>query len=257
MITSAVLGTALASGYDMERMFAVQARAGGAEVAAAASEELLAAWYDAFAQGGSDPRAVGTAFGRIAMENHEPVAPAVRRSVVETRLVTTDWPASLRVTAMDADTGELHVFDHASGVPLVDAVSASGAVPGIWPSQHFAGRRWIDGGMVSSSNARLAEEFDRILVIASLHQGYGAIPGASADVAALNIHRQAMLIAPDQRSADAIGPNIYDPTRRAVSAAAGRRPAVSIANQVAAVAHRTEPSTGPDPTATRRTQFGR
>ncbi|MGW7003626.1 hypothetical protein ACWGCW_12530 [Streptomyces sp. NPDC054933] len=52
------------------------------------------------------------------------------RAVVRARLATTDWPATLRITAIDADTGELHTFDRQSGVPLLDAVSASGAVPG-------------------------------------------------------------------------------------------------------------------------------
>lgn len=53
--------------------------------------------------------------------------------MVGSRLVTTDWPTGLKVTAIDAETGELHLFDRRSGVQLIDAVSASGAVPGIWP----------------------------------------------------------------------------------------------------------------------------
>lgn len=124
----AFVGAAVASGHDMGRMFAAQSAPNDTEVPVVASDETTAAWYDAFATGGSDPRKVGAAFGRIGKSNLEPIPIARRRSVVEGRLVTTDWPAALRVTAIDADTGELHVFDRASGVSLVDAVSASGAV---------------------------------------------------------------------------------------------------------------------------------
>jgi len=88
------------------------------------------------------------------------VSRAARRAVVRARLVTTDWPAALQVTALDADTGELHVFDACCGVSLVDAVAASGAVPGVWPLERFAGRFWIDGGMVSAANAHLARGYD-------------------------------------------------------------------------------------------------
>ncbi len=107
----AFVGAALASGHEMERMFATQSEPADTERAAAASEKIQAAWYDAFATGGEDRQKVGAAFGRIGKAYPEPVPRAVRRAVVQARLVTTQWPASLRVTAIDADTGELHVFD--------------------------------------------------------------------------------------------------------------------------------------------------
>jgi len=75
---------------------------------------------------------------RWARAHPEPVPRAARRAVVRARLVTTNWPAALQVTALDADTGELNVFDACCGVPLVDAVAASGAVPGVWPLERFA-----------------------------------------------------------------------------------------------------------------------
>lgn len=106
----------------------------------------MAAWYNAFEIGGSDRQRVGAAFGDIARENPEPVPVAQRRSVVEARLVTTEWPLTLQVTAIDAATGQLHVFDRTTGISLTDAVSASGAVPGVWPLVHINGRAWIDGG---------------------------------------------------------------------------------------------------------------
>jgi predicted acylesterase/phospholipase RssA len=37
-------------------------------------------------------------------------------------------------------------LDRTAGVPLVEAVAASCAVPGIWPPVTTGGRRFIDGG---------------------------------------------------------------------------------------------------------------
>jgi len=143
----AFVGTAVASGHDLEALAAAQSAPDPDEINVAASQETIVAWFNAF--GAGDATSVGAAFGQIAMENPEPVPPEVRRTIVEGRLVTTEWPDSLKVTAVDADTGVLQIFDRHSGVELVDAVSASGAVPGVWPIARINGRSFVDGGMVS------------------------------------------------------------------------------------------------------------
>jgi len=190
----------------------------------------MAAWYAAFASGGSDRGQVAMAMGRIGRAHPEPVSRAARRAVVRVRLVSTDWPAALQVTALDTATAELHVFDACCGVSLLGAVAASGAVPGVWPLERFAGRFWIDGGMVSAANAHLASGYGRVVVIAPLPDGYGAIPGAAQDVAALGAHARVLLVAPDEHSVAAVGPNIYDPARRG---AAGRAQGVGLAPALA------------------------
>lgn len=231
----AFVGAALASGYDFNKLFAAQSEPNPAEIPVAASNELRQAWYKAFDTGGSDPRKVGAEFGLIAKENPSPVSSEQRRAVVESRLVTGEWPARLRVTAMDADTGQLHAFDHQSGVSLLDAVSASGAVPGIWPSVSIGGRIWIDGGMVSTANARLAEGCDRIVILSPMPKGYGSIPGAAEDAAVMRARSDVYLLTPDEHCVAAIGPNPYDPARRGASAIAGREQGLSIAEAVRAM----------------------
>ncbi len=231
----AFVGAALASGYDLDTLFSAQSEATDAEIAASASKETMALWYGAFKIGGDDPRKVGAAFGDIARKIPEPVPVSKRRSAVEARLVTTDWPAKLKVTAIDADTGQLTVFDRESGVPLIDAVSASGAVPGVWPIVHLNGRSWIDGGMVSTTNARLAEGYGRIVILAPIPAGFGLIPGAAQDAEALRGHADVFLTAPDKQSIAAIGPNMYDPTRRSGAANAGRAQGRSIAAEIGAM----------------------
>jgi len=49
--------------------------------------------------------------------------------------------------------GALTVFTKDSGVELTDAVTASCAVPGVWPPVTINGRGYIDGGVRSGSNA--------------------------------------------------------------------------------------------------------
>jgi NTE family protein len=229
------VGAAFASSYDMSQLFVAQSEPSDTEIPVTASAETTAAWYKAFVTGGSDRQRVGAAFGAIAKADPEPVPTAQRRSAIEARLVTTSWPMTLKVTAIDADTGQLHVFDQTSGVSLVEAVSASGAVPGVWPLVYIEGRPWIDGGMVSTTNARLADGYERVVVLAPMPTGYGAIPGAAEDVRAMSAAANVFLIAPDEQSIAAIGPNPYDPERRSTVATAGRRQGTEMAADVQAM----------------------
>jgi NTE family protein len=106
-------------------------------------------------------RRVG-AFARAAST----VPEAKRRAVIAARLPAADWPQrDLRIPAVDAVTGEVVIFTRDSGVTLVDAVAASCAVPGIWPPATIGDRRYVDGGVRSSTNADLAAGADQILLI--------------------------------------------------------------------------------------------
>jgi NTE family protein len=141
----------------------------------------------------------------------------------------------LQVTALDAETGQLAVFDRTAGIALTDAVMASGAVPGVWPPVSINGRVWIDAGMVSTTNARLAEGYERIVILAPMPTGYGLIPGAAEEAAAMSATANVFLVTPDEPSRATIGPNPYDPTRRSEVAAAGRAQGRSIATVIAAM----------------------
>jgi NTE family protein len=228
----AYVGAAYASGYEIEELLAEQLETNDAEVATAASEATVAEWLGAFRAGGINRAKVGAEFGKIAKAHPEPILLERRRAAVEARLVVRKWPATLRVTAIDAETGELHVFDSQSGVALLDAVSASSAVPGVWPLERINDRAWIDGGMVSTANTRLADGCDRVLVVAPMHWAFGEIPGAAEDVAAMGGNAAVMLTSPDERSTAAIGPNPFDPGRRASAASAGREQGVEEAGAV-------------------------
>ena len=162
-----------------------------------------------------------------------------RRRVIESRLPTLEWPAgTLRITAVDALTGDLVVFDAASGVRLLDAVGASCAVPGIWPAVTINGRRYVDGGIRSAANADLAAGCDRVVIIAPLASGYGAMASPVNQARVLSeAGARVTVIKPDKAALRAIGRNVLNPARRPAAALAGYAQAGSVADEAKTVWH--------------------
>lgn len=157
-----------------------------------------------------------------------------RLEVIGARLVSREWPErTFLVTAVDAETGEFRTFDRTSGVPLVPALAASCAVPGVYPPVTIDGRRYVDGGMRSTANADLAEGYDRVVVLAPIPRGVG--PMASVDAQVTGLVSRVAVVSPDKDSRTAIGRNVLDPAARAPSAKAGRAQAASVAERLAEV----------------------
>ncbi|MFD9307306.1 patatin-like phospholipase family protein [Streptomyces sp. NPDC060048] len=148
---------------------------------------------------------------------------AERRKVLEARLVSHAWPERrLVVTAVDALTGELAAFERGSGAGLVDAVSASCAVPGVWPPVTVAGRRFIDGGIRSATNADLASGYARVVILAPMSMGSGLIPSPASQAARLRAAgAKVLLITPSPEARKVFGRNVLDPARRDPAARAG------------------------------------
>ncbi|MFD3806581.1 patatin-like phospholipase family protein [Streptomyces sp. NPDC058611] len=148
---------------------------------------------------------------------------AERRTVLEARLVSHEWPERrLVVTAVDALSGELKAFDRDGGGGLVDAVSASCAVPGVWPPVTVGGRRFIDGGIRSATNADLAAGYARVVVLAPMAMGAGLIPSPAAQTARLRAAgARVLLITPSAAARKVFGRNVLDPARRDPAARAG------------------------------------
>lgn len=219
----AFAGAYLVSGR-VEEFFARQFIAEATEIQATMSAETIAAFSSAVASGAGDPRAVARALGRFA-QSASTLPAFAREEVIRARLSGMDWPgAALRLTALDARTGHLHLFDAAGGVPLDVAAAASGALPGLWPAVEMNGRLWIDGGCVSPVNAHLGIGYDEVVVIAPAPDGFPGLPTAHRDLEDLrSAGVRVVLLSPDAESRQAIGENVFDPARRKVSADAGRR----------------------------------
>lgn len=148
---------------------------------------------------------------------------SARLAVIESRLSSHEWSErELLVTAVDANSGAFVVFDRNSGVPLVSAVAASCAVPGVWPPVSIGDTRYIDGGVRSGSNADLAAGCDVVVIVAPFPGGFG--PTVEVEAAALREAGAVVeVIAADEQATSAFGTNVLDPATRAPSLAEGRR----------------------------------
>ncbi|WP_172798249.1 patatin-like phospholipase family protein [Mycobacterium sp. GA-1285] len=221
----------LGSGLGLAALFDRQTAVTSAEIKPGTGIETITEMFlDAMTAAGSKTEKLQR-IGAIAL-SADTVTEEVRRSVIEQRLPSHDWPdRDLRITAIDTETGELVAFDRASGVSLVDAVAASCAVPGVWPPVTIGERRFMDGGVGSTVNLAVADDCDS--VVALIPQGlsspspFGA--GARDEVTA----RNAFGVFADDESLAAFGANPLDPACRAPSAHAGRRQGRSVAAQLA------------------------
>ena len=118
---------------------------------------------------GRTPEAIRADIGAFALEAETMGEDAYIRSFGRwmSELPQDAWPVrGYACTAVDALTGEFHLWKQESGVGLARAVASSCSVPGIYPPVTIKGRRYIDGGMRSGSNADQAVGYDRVVVIA-------------------------------------------------------------------------------------------
>jgi NTE family protein len=159
-----------------------------------------------------------------------------RRRVIAAGLPATSWPERrLLVTAVDALTGNAVAFSGPEHGPLVDAVAASCAVPLLWPPMTVNGRRYVDGGVRSPTNADLAAGCGRVIVVAPVTIATRRAARIGRQVAALGPDVRSVVVSPDDAARAVLGRNVLDDTRRAGAARAGREQAERVLDRVAAV----------------------
>ena len=224
----------ITSGTSLADLYAGQLTEASAEIEVELDMDALFARFTAAMAGAASREEVQRAIGTVALDT-ETVAEPVRRAAVAARLPVPLWPGRpMLLPAVDAESGETVVFTKDSGVALVDAVAASCAVPGIWPPVTIDGRRYIDGGVRSSTNADLAAGSDRVLAI---------IPSPADQPDPFNrLNDEIELLKPgtvlavyaDAASVTAFGSNPLSPATRGPAARAGREVSRSSAAEVAA-----------------------
>ena len=181
------------------------------------------------------------AMGGFGLESESIPGPGEgqRRAMVAGRLPRREWPERpMIVVAVNAHTGELAAFDRDSGVELVDAVTASTALPGLAPTVSINGARYIDGGVRSPDNADLASGYANVVVLSPLggrsqtppeagqFEGLRRPPEWGTDLAGQveGLRKQGSrveVITPDADSRAAMGTNQMDPATRIPAARAG------------------------------------
>ena len=230
-----VVGTDLTSGRELEALYQAQLAPPAPEPAARMGWGVIGRllWVMSTTR---DPVRARARIGHWALAART-MPEADRRKVIEARLPASDWPAkTLKVTAVDAQTGEFVVFDSAGDADLVDAVGASCAVPGVWPPVTIGDRRFVDGGVRSVANADLAAGYERVVIVAPVAKGIGHMTSPRRQAAALiAAGARVVLVRPDRAAVHAIGHNVLDLSRRAAAATAGRAQAAAEAAAVRAV----------------------
>lgn len=147
------------------------------------------------------------------------------------------------IVAVDIATGERVAFGSpgAPRAPLGEAIAASWAIPGWFPPVEVAGRRFLDGGAVSSVSADLLvhQQVDEVVVVAPMTTAGGAparglsraerllrssmTKGLDREVAALEaVGIRVIRVEPGPAELAAMGPNFMDLGHRDATLTAAR-----------------------------------
>jgi NTE family protein len=226
----------ITSGVPLDELYGAQLRPETAEIEVDVDLPALFADMGAVMAGATDTEDAGRRMGALALAAPT-IDPAVRLAAIDARLPVKEWPdRRVLLPAVDTGSGAVAVFTRESGVALVDAVAASCAVPGVWPPVAIGGRRYMDGGTRSMTNADLAAGAERVLIVVPALEDAPALWGASlADEVAALAPAAVVVVHADQASVDAFGTNALSPSTRAAAARAGRAVGAAAAGRVAAL----------------------
>jgi NTE family protein len=229
----AIFGTRLAHGEPARELY--ERQLSGADrllLDVTAGQTLRFLWA---ALGSRDPERSVRRLGRAALAARPGAAADAPTLVRQVLCGAQEWPAArdLRLTAVDAHTGEVAAHGSDSGLTLVEAVAASCAVPLVLPPVPAAGRRWMDGGTRSTANLQLARGYSRVLAVAPVDEAVGPHPSASRQAAGLTAEGATVsLLVPDAASRRAMGRDLTSDTRRVGAAVAGRAQGAGVAEVV-------------------------
>ncbi|MER5177069.1 patatin-like phospholipase family protein [Streptomyces sp. NPDC002896] len=190
------------------------------------------------ALGSRDPETALRRMGRLALAVRD-VPETEVFDAIGSQLPVHTWPdRPLRLFAVDALTGKPTGFSADSGTDLVRAMSATCALPPLFPPITIGEGRWMDGGVRSTTNADLVNDCRRVIALAPIPKAPGASPSTADQVASLVADGvRAALLVPDRAARRAFGRNPLDASRIPGAARAGHRQAAAYAEQVRAVWH--------------------
>jgi NTE family protein len=229
-----VVGAQLRGGSPIADLYAQQLEEPKGELAAKLGLGFLLRFV-AHSLWPRDERLARARLGRAALATRA-VPESERLEVIRRRLPSQSWSERrLLITTVDAESGEAVTFDRDSGVSLAEAVSASCAVPLVWPPMTINGHRYLDGGVRSITNADLATGCDRVVVLAPVTSALRRSGRISTQLASLGADVRSVVVSPDANARRAIGGNVLDPARRQASAQAGHAQAAAVVEEVAAV----------------------
>ncbi len=230
-----IVGTHVAFATDSQALAAMTSAPAGVETAARPAVDLdvvltaLAPLFDQAQDPAEARRRVGAAARATAGDEEAYVAriasllPGIER-----------WPQRrLLVTAVDTESGEPVAWHGGSGVPLDRAVAASCAVPAVYPPVTIGGRRYMDGGVRSATNADLAVGASAVIVLDAI--GHLTPRGPLQEELAALGAANTLVITPDDSAAAVMGTNLLDVAIASPALEAGLKQAMSYAEQARAI----------------------
>jgi NTE family protein len=228
------VGAQILSGVPIEELYARQLQEPAGEVPVRLGIFTLLR-FGAMLVWPGDERKNRARLGRAALRART-MTESTRRAIIASRLPVNTWPArQLLITTVDAESGEFLTFNRDSGVELIDAVAASSAAPLVYPPTTINGRRYIDGGTRSATNADLAVGCNQVVVLVPLNIAARPSHRAVNQVASLGSGIRSVVVPADPPARKEMGRQALDPAFRAASARAGRAQAGRVANAVAEV----------------------
>ncbi len=216
----AVVGAQATSGLSADELFERQYSSRPREVSPPFTSSVLwrLATAPAFAR---TPEAAARAVGRKALAAAIP-DPELLLRIIADRLPSHEWPShDLRITAVDAESGELRVFTATDGVPLVDAVAASCCIPFLFSPVSVDGRRYLDGGIRSPLNLDLAPGSGAVIALAPTTASLARWARTSRQASALGA-RTVVVVTRDRESRRVQGGRLMDRSILPALVTAGR-----------------------------------
>jgi NTE family protein len=234
-----IVGSHVAFGTDLQALAATApapaGAGGGAEASAAPAvslEVILSALAPLFDQE-LDPAEARRRVGAAAVAAGGDERSYIAR--IASFLPATDrWPQRrFLVTAVDTESGEPVAWHGGSGVRLGHAVAASCAVPGVYPPVTISGRRYMDGGIRSPTNADLASGSSAVIVLNAIGHLTPREP-VQEELAALGA-AATLVITPDDAAAAVMGTNLLDAATAGPALEAGLTQALSCSEPAGAI----------------------
>lgn len=243
----AINGARLASGQlppapnDPPAPGAQGANVDPAKLDASALGQIFARWSQMERANAEDAKAIG-ALARDLYRDAE----AAWISAITAIAGVSAWPTKpLLISAVDVATGERKVFDAQSSAQVGHVIAASSSVPGIFASVDIAGRRYMDGQVLSSTNADVLLQHENAQrpheVVIAMPTNRHTAPGigllaereAAREVEALKAAGCAVhFMTPGVEYAPQLGTNLMDATRTPqayeVGVACGRQLAIHL-----------------------------
>ncbi|HXC39599.1 MAG TPA: patatin-like phospholipase family protein [Burkholderiales bacterium] len=228
----ATVGAQIATGVPLDRLVAMQRTEQVSEIYVPYDNSERRVFLTRLVEGAANEQEARRRLGQLGLEA-QTIPEAERRAVIASRLPVHEWPERpLKLTAVEAQTGDWVAFDKDSGVSLVDAVAASCAVPGVWPPSTIHGKRYVDGGARSSSNADLAKGYERVVVLVTRLLQNREKRNFDAEMETLG--QRAFIVQSDDAARAAFGLNPLDPAVRVPALEAGLRQGRGLARGIAA-----------------------